>query len=76
MFELMNGSRRAYFYLLIKSFLVMKHLNVVFVCEGNGVTGCSRGECTSLQHHTCPDDRACYDSTCIGEFGPNIQRRI
>ena len=33
---------------------------------GNGVSGCTRGECTSLQHHQCPDSRACYDSSCIG----------
>jgi len=48
----------------------------VCLCEegyrGNGVTGCSRGECTSLQHNTCPDDRACYDSSCIDPCGPTF----
>ena len=39
---------------------------------GNGVTGCTRGECTSLQHNTCPNDRACYDSSCIGEERPKV----
>ena len=37
------------------------------------MTGCTRGECTSLQHNTCPNDRACYDSSCIGEQRKNIE---
>jgi len=40
--------------------------------RGNGVTGCTRGECTSLVHSTCPDHRACYDSTCIDPCGPTF----
>merc|ERR1711963_1241990 len=40
--------------------------------RGNGVTGCTRGECTSLQHNTCPNDRACYDSSCIDPCGPTF----
>jgi len=36
------------------------------------VTGCTRGECTSLQHNTCPNDRACYDSSCIDPCGPTF----
>ncbi len=36
------------------------------LCSGNRVTGCVRGECVSLQHNQCPDNKACYDSTCIG----------
>ncbi|XP_023336883.1 neurogenic locus notch homolog protein 1 [Eurytemora carolleeae] len=39
---------------------------------GNGVTGCVRGECVSLQHNQCPDDKACYDSTCIDPCGPTF----
>ena len=34
--------------------------------RGNGVTGCVRGDCVSLRHDMCPDSRACYDSTCVG----------
>ena len=37
------------------------------VCTGNGVTGCTRGDCISLRHEQCPDHRACYDSTCVGK---------
>merc|ERR1712106_1110324 len=48
----------------------------VCLCEegykGNGVSGCTRGECTSLQHHQCPDSRACYDSSCIDPCGPTF----
>merc|ERR1712088_574813 len=40
--------------------------------RGNGVTGCTRGECNSLQHNTCPNDRACYDSSCIDPCGPTF----
>jgi len=40
--------------------------------RGNGVDGCVRGECVSLQHHQCPDDRACYDSSCIDPCGPTF----
>ena len=25
-----------------------------------------RGDCVSLRHEMCPDNRACYDSTCVG----------
>jgi len=48
----------------------------VCLCEegyrGNGVTGCTRGDCISLQHNTCPDNRACYDSTCKDPCGPTF----
>jgi len=48
----------------------------VCLCEdgyrGNGVSGCTRGECTSLQHHQCPDNKACYDSSCIDPCGPTF----
>jgi len=48
----------------------------VCLCEegyrGNGVSGCVRGECTSLQHAQCPDNRACYDNTCIDPCGPTF----
>ena len=37
------------------------------MCAGNGVTGCTRGDCISLRHDQCPNDRACYDSTCVGK---------
>merc|ERR1711936_1176961 len=48
----------------------------VCLCEegfrGNGVTGCVRGDCISLRHEQCPDDRACYDSTCVDPCGPTF----
>ena len=34
--------------------------------SGNGVTGCTRGDCISLRHEMCPNNKACYDSTCVG----------
>jgi len=40
--------------------------------RGNGVTGCTLGECQNLQHHQCPDNRACYDNTCIDPCGPTF----
>merc|ERR1712115_273131 len=40
--------------------------------RGNGVIGCTRGECISLQHNTCPDNRACYDSTCKDPCSPTF----
>jgi len=39
---------------------------------GNGVTGCVRGECTTLRHDQCPDHLACYDSTCIDPCSPTF----
>merc|ERR1712106_85439 len=39
---------------------------------GNGVTGCTRGECTSGVHSTCPFNRACYASRCIDPCGPTF----
>eukprot|EP00088_Acartia_fossae_P018349 TRINITY_DN2059_c0_g2_i1.p1 TRINITY_DN2059_c0_g2~~TRINITY_DN2059_c0_g2_i1.p1 ORF type:complete len:378 (-),score=19.28 TRINITY_DN2059_c0_g2_i1:59-1192(-) len=39
---------------------------------GDGVRGCVRGDCISLQHHMCPDNRACYDSKCIDPCGPDF----
>ena len=41
-------------------------LNITF--SGNGVTGCVPGDCISLRHEMCPNDRACYDSTCVGLY--------
>lgn len=40
--------------------------------RGNGVIGCSRGDCVSLNHNQCPNDRACYDSTCVDPCGPTF----
>jgi len=39
---------------------------------GNGVVGCTPGECTSGLHRTCPNTRACYDSTCIDPCSPTF----
>ena len=39
---------------------------------GNGVTGCTRGDCISLRHEMCPDNKACYDSTCVDPCGPTF----
>merc|ERR1712115_308486 len=48
----------------------------VCLCEegyrGNGVIGCTRGECISLQHNACPGNRACYDSTCKDPCSPTF----
>jgi len=40
--------------------------------RGNGVTGCTPGDCISLRHEMCPNNRACYDSTCIDPCGPTF----
>ena len=41
--------------------------DVTSVMSGNGVTGCTRGDCISLRHEMCPNNKACYDSTCVGK---------
>ena len=42
-------------------------LITINTCAGNGVTGCTRGDCISLRHEQCPNNKACYDSTCVGK---------
>merc|ERR1712013_602667 len=48
----------------------------VCLCEdgyrGNGVTGCTRGDCISLRHEQCPNNKACYDSTCVDPCSPTF----
>ncbi len=50
----------------LSTYLLCLHL--LYFILGDGVRGCTRGDCISLQHNQCPDNRACYDSTCIGEY--------
>ena len=51
------------------NFLIILHI----VSSGNGVQGCTPGDCISLRHEMCPNNRACYDSTCVGNEIINVQ---
>ena len=51
--------------LLLHSYLIFNYLNLI-TYTGNGVQGCTPGDCISLRHEMCPNNKACYDSTCVG----------